>query len=132
MSLIVRDESGVAIVEGTPGVGLMRRAQDATLVLEVCFAARASAALLYPENLTARCFDLSSGEAGDVLDKMRRYQVRLAIVCARGTVQFSSRFSELLSDDLRVFENADDARLWLSRAGSRSTGFFRSSRSIRR
>ena len=116
MSLTVREESGVAIVEGTPGVPLMRRPQDATLVLEECFAAQASGALLYPENLTARFFDLSSGEAGDVLDKMRRYQVRLAIVCAPGTVQFSSRFSELLSDDLRVFESADDARLWLSRA----------------
>jgi hypothetical protein len=99
MAIGVREESGVRIVEGTPGASLMRRPQDATLVLEACFSALARVALLYPENLTPRFFDLSSGEAGEVLDKLRRFQVRLAIVCSPGTVQFSSRFREILSDD---------------------------------
>jgi hypothetical protein len=110
----VREESGVLIVEGTPGASLMRRPQDATLVLEACFSAPARVALLYPENLTPRFFDLSSGEAGEVLDKLRRFQVRLAIVCPPGTVQFSTRFREILSNDLRVFETCDDARRWLA------------------
>jgi hypothetical protein len=113
MALAVRDESGVRIVEGTPGAALMRRPQDATLVLEACFSAPASGALLYPENLTPRFFDLGSGEAGDVLDKFRRYQVRLALVCPPGTVEFSSRFPEILSDDMRVFATAEEARRWL-------------------
>ena len=91
----------------------MRRAQDATLILEACFSARARAALVYPENLTARFFDLSSGESGEILEKMRRFHVRLAIVCPN-TVRMSSRFSEILSDDLRVFETRDEARQWLT------------------
>ena len=97
----------------------MRRAQDATLVLEACFSAQVGAALLYAENLTARFFDLSSGEAGDVLDKLRRYQIRLAIVCAPDTVAFSNRFREILSDDLRVFETREAAREWLAGADRR-------------
>jgi hypothetical protein len=77
------------MVEGTPGAPLMRRAQDATLVLEACFSAPARAALLHPENLTARFFDLSSGEAG-----------------------------EILADDLRIFETREDARRWLGACDS--------------
>lgn len=112
----VHQESGVRIVEGTPGAWLMRRPQDATLVLEACFSAPADGALLYPENLTPRFFDLSSGEAGDVLDKIRRYHLRLAIVCRPGSVPLSSRFREILSDDLRLFDTREEARRWLSSA----------------
>jgi hypothetical protein len=96
MAIGVHDQSGVRIVEGTPGVPLIRRPQDATLVREACFSASASVALLYAENLTPRFFDLSSGEAGKILDKLRRSQITLAIVCSHGAVQFSSRFREIL------------------------------------
>jgi len=113
--LTVVDEHSVQFVEGEPAQPLMRRPQDATLVLEACFSARTRAALLYPENLTDRFFDLSSGEAGEILEKLRRFHVRLAIVCAPGSVTFSSRFHEILSDDLRLFDTRDEARHWLSR-----------------
>ena len=108
------DENGVRAVEGLPGQAVMRRPQDATLVLDACFSAQVRTALLYPENLTAGFFDLSSGEAGVILDKLRRYQVRLAIVCAPGMVEFSSRFREIFSDDLRVFETREAALAWLA------------------
>jgi hypothetical protein len=114
VSLRLFDEDGIRAVEGTPGHALMRRPQDATLVLEACFSAHVHAALLYPENLTGRFFDLSSGEAGEILEKLRRFQVRLAIVCTPGSVSFSSRFREVLSDDLRVFETREAARAWLA------------------
>lgn len=109
------EEDGVRVVEGSPGQTLMRQPQDATLVLEACFSAHVNGALLHPENLTARFFDLSSGEAGVVLDKLRRFGIHLAIVCAPGSVEFSSRFPEILSDDLRVFETRRAAREWLAR-----------------
>ncbi len=73
----VREEAGVRIVEGTPGAPVMRRPQDAILVLEACFSAPTRVALLYPENLTPRFFDLSSGEAGEILDTFRRFRVLL-------------------------------------------------------
>jgi hypothetical protein len=114
MAIGVREESGVSIVEGTPGASLMRVPQDTTLVLEACLSAPTRVALLYPENLTPRFFDLSSGEAGEVLDKLRRFDIRLAIVCPADTVTFSSRFREILSDDLRVFDTREEARRWLA------------------
>ena len=107
------------MVEGTPGESLLRRSQDAASIIEACLSARVRAALLYPENLTGHFFDLSSGEAGEILDKLRRFGVRLAIVCGRpGSIAFSRRFLEILSDDLRVFETRDEARRWL--AGQRT------------
>ena len=114
MSLGLIDENGVRAVEGTRGDALMQRPQDATLIIEACFSANARAALLYPENLTPGFFDLSSGEAGVILDKLRRYQVRLAIVCLPESVEFSSRFREILSDDLRLFDTREAAHAWLA------------------
>jgi hypothetical protein len=114
MAIGVREESGVKIVEGTPGTSLMHRPQDASLVLEACLSAPARSALLYSENLTPQFFDLSSGEAGEILDKLRRFHVRLAIVCPPGAVRFSTRFREILSDDLRIFDTLEDARRWLA------------------
>jgi len=113
MPLTTVNEQGRPFIEGTDGEPLMRRAQDATLVLEACFSARCRGALLYPANLTPAFFDLSSGEAGEILDKLRRFHIYLAIVCAPDSVQFSSRFTEILSNDLQIFPTCESAREWL-------------------
>ncbi len=123
MSLSVVDESGVRVVEGSPDQRLMSRPDDAGLVLEVCFANRVRLALLYPENLTDSFFDLSSGEAGSILQKLRNYRVRLAIVWPPDTVRFSSRFGEMVAEEERgrnfaIFATRDAARAWLA-AGKR-------------
>jgi hypothetical protein len=114
MPLSVTEQRGVRIVEGTPGASLMRVPQHATLLLEACFSARSRSVLLYPENVTPRFFDLSSGEAGEVLDKLRRFHVRLALVCPSGTARFSSRFTEIFADDLQAFSSREEACLWLA------------------
>lgn len=104
----------MTIFEGPVGEPFVTRAKDASRIAESCWAVKSRLALLYPENLPANFFDLSSGEAGDILDKLRRFRITLAIVCAPATKKFSSRFPEILCDDLQVFESADDARAWLA------------------
>ena len=101
------------IFEGTRGEPLVKKPDDAARIVEACWAVKSRAALLYPENLTARFFDLSSAEAGLILDKLRRFRVRLAIVCAPGEVDLSSRFREILCDDLQMFDTRDAAVAWL-------------------
>jgi hypothetical protein len=120
MELSIVEEGGVRVVEGVPDQCFMSRADDVNRVIEACFTGKARLALLYARNLTEGFFDLSSGEAGAVLQKLRNYGVRLAVVCPVGTVQFSSRFEEMLAEErLRgqfgVFETRHAAREWLAR-----------------
>jgi len=106
-------------VEGPASGELMRKAEDANLVVEFCFSARTRSALLYAPNMTARFFDLSSGEAGAILQKFRTYGIRVALVCPPGSVRFSGRFGELIAEEnrspyFRFFESVEAAREWLA------------------
>ena len=120
MELTTSEQAGVRFLEGPPDRPLLRSTEDATLLVEACFSMRAKAALLYTPNLTQKFFDLSSGEAGAILQKLRNYRIRLAAVCPPGSVRFSSRFGEMAAEESRtgyfeVFEDAGAAREWLSK-----------------
>jgi hypothetical protein len=119
-ALAIAEERGVRFVEGPPDSGLIRRTEDATLLVEACFAQGVSSALLYAPNLTEKFSDLSSGEAGAILQKLRNYRIRLAVVCPPGSVRFSRMFGEMAVEESRsgyfqVFDSAQAAREWLSR-----------------
>lgn len=119
MALSIIEEGGVRIVEGDPDQCFIVRVDDVNRVLETCFSNRASRVLLYANNVTDRFFDLSSGEAGSVLQKLRNYGVRLALVCSPGSVHFSSRFGEMVAEERRgahfgIFETRQAARDWLA------------------
>lgn len=117
MAFIVHDVDDQRFVEGMPGQPLLERADDIATVLEACFSNDAYRLLLYPENLTAHFFDLSSGEAGTILQKLRNYHIRLAVVRSP-TLRPSRRFAELIADErrepyFRLFDERDAARTWL-------------------
>ncbi|WP_441292811.1 DUF4180 domain-containing protein [Sorangium sp. KYC3313] len=118
MELTVVDEGGVQFVEGSPDHGLMESVRDVDRVIEACFSGGVLCALLYPANLTAAFFDLSSGEAGEILQKLRNYWIRLAVVCPPGAADFSSRFGEMVAEErggqhFGVFETRNAAVEWL-------------------
>lgn len=117
MAFTPQESHGRPFVEGTPGEPLMARMGDVTIAIEACFEHAARGLLLYSENLTPRFFDLSSGEAGEILQKLRNYQIRLAVVRAPG-LRLSSRFGELLADEqrgpyFRLFDERAAAAEWL-------------------
>ncbi len=109
------ETNGVRLAEAGPDERLLQRSSDGARLIEACFSVRARRALLYPANVTSAFFDLSSGEAGEILQKVRSFGLRFAVVCAPGAVQISSRFREILSDDFQIFETRQDALDWLSR-----------------
>ena len=118
MMLQVSPEGG--FIEGAQDQPLMHRADDAGLLIEACFSTRVKAAVLYPANLTPAFFDLSSGEAGAILQKLRNYGIRVAVVCPPGSVSFSTRFGEMAEEETRgkhfgFVESRDAAREWLSK-----------------
>jgi hypothetical protein len=119
VSLTVVEELGARFVEGAPSEPLMSRLGDVDRVIEACVSGDTDAALLYPQNLTSLFFDLSSGEAGAILQKLGTYRLRLAVVCVPGQVQFSTRFTEVLAEERRgrnfgVFDNRAEAVRWLA------------------
>jgi len=50
-------------------------------------------------NLTDDFFDLSSGQAGAVLQNLPNYGVRLAVVCPAGNARFSTHFAEMVAGE---------------------------------
>jgi Domain of unknown function (DUF4180) len=116
----VVEEDGLRVVEGVPDTPVMSRAADVNRVLEACFSHRVDCALLFASNLTDGFFDLSSGDAGAILQKFRNYGVRLPVVSPPGSVAYSSRFGEMLAEERQgrhfgVFETREAARAWLRR-----------------
>jgi hypothetical protein len=111
----IRDVQGQRFIEGQPGEPLIESADDVIILIENDYTVHRL--LLYPENLPANFFDLSSGEAGAVLQKLRNYHIRLAVV-RTPDLQLSSRFGEMLADEMRgpyfrLFDERTDAEAWL-------------------
>ncbi|KAB8145594.1 DUF4180 domain-containing protein [Chloroflexia bacterium SDU3-3] len=109
---------GEQIVVGQAGESYMGGPADAARLIEACFEHGASRLLLYPENLSPQFFDLSSGDAGEVLQKLRNYRIRLAIL-RTPALRLSSRFGELLADEaegsyFRLFDGREEALAWLA------------------
>ncbi|HMP39707.1 MAG TPA: DUF4180 domain-containing protein [Roseiflexaceae bacterium] len=118
MKLQLVNEQGMRLLEGAPNAPLLSSPYDIDRIIEACFADHIEAVLLYTANLTPTFFDLSSGDAGVVLQKLQNYRIRLAIVAPREHVRFSRRFSEMLADNQQgimfgVFEDRSAAALWL-------------------
>ncbi len=106
------------MLEGAAGRSLLRDASEGAILVEACFNNRTKRLLLYAENLTDRFLDLSSREAGTVLQKLRTYQVRLAVVLSPGSGALSQRFGELMVEEnrdryFRLFAERSDAEAWL-------------------
>lgn len=118
MGLVLVDEGGATFVEGQPGEAFMARAGDVNRAIEACWEHGAQAALLYSANMTPAFFDLSSGDAGEILQKLRNYHIRLAVVYDPGAVKLSSRFGEMVDDErsgthFGLFESRQAAVDWL-------------------
>jgi hypothetical protein len=122
---LISDEGGVRMVEGLLDRTLVNRAQDGNWLIEACAEAETDALLLHPANLPPAFFDLSSREAGEILQKLRNYGLRLALVCEPESVRFSSRFGEALAEErdrgwFGVFDTRADAVAWLAASGGGS------------
>jgi hypothetical protein len=119
MDLSPVDVGGVTVAEGPRDRRLLLDVDDTGRLIERCFALGAQGALLYAPNLSAAFFDLSSGEAGGILQRLRNFRIRLAVVCPPGSVTFSSRFAEMLAEEhlgrqFGIFETREAALAWFS------------------
>jgi len=117
MELDPAQAGAVTVAEGPADRRLLLDVDDTGRLIERCFSLGAQGALLYAPNLSAAFFDLSSGEAGAILQRLRNFRIRLAVVCPPGSVTFSSRFGEMLAEEhlgrqFGIFETRDAALAW--------------------
>ncbi len=118
MALKPVEHNGTTFVEGPANQPLLTTAYDIDRLIEACFSQGAQAALLYASNMPPAFFDLSSGQAGTILQKLRTYRIRLAVVAPPQQVRFSRRFGEMLADERQgahfdLFESREQAYAWL-------------------
>ena len=106
------------MLEREPGMRYLADAGDVGRLIEDCVSSGSRTALLYADNLPRKFFDLSSGEAGAILQKLRTYRVRLAVVAPKERVVTSPLFNEMAREERRsgqfaLFETRDAAAAWL-------------------
>src|SRR5436190_3626675 len=91
-----------AIIEGTPGARLLQSADDIVDLIGLSFEYGTRSVLLYADNLTEHFFDLSSGDAGVILQKLRNYHLRLAVVLPPGGVHQSTMFRQMAQEESKA------------------------------
>jgi Domain of unknown function (DUF4180) len=121
MEVNVITEQGHSALEGVPEQPMLTTVDDLNRLIEACWFHEVDAMILYAPNLTPRFFDLSSGEAGAILQKLQNYQIRLGVVLPPGTVALSSRFGDVLAENRHsrafgVFASRGEALGWLTQA----------------
>jgi hypothetical protein len=99
----------------------IRGAGDVLDLIGECGGHRTRAVLIEEEHLPAEFFDLRSGLAGEVLQKLQNYQIRLAVVMADVPTR-SGRFGELVREanrgsQFRFFATRAPAEAWLLGGG---------------
>jgi hypothetical protein len=119
MDISIETRGEQKIIEGPTGAQLLRTPDDVVEILEACFENHTRSVLLYAENLTEHFFDLSSGEAGAILQKLRNYHVKLAVVVPEAGMRQSSMFPEMVLEEgrsgyFRIFEDKGPAEAWLA------------------
>jgi hypothetical protein len=86
-------------------------------VIEAGLSTGARSVLLYSSNLPEAFFDLSSGQAGELLQKLQNYGMRVAVV-REPAVTTSRRFGDMLAearrlDILAVVDSRDEGLAWI-------------------
>jgi len=95
--------------------------QDAADLIGACYGYDVWLLMLHAEALSDDFFQLRTGLAGAVLQKLMNYRIRTALVIP-DELAGQGRFKEWVAEtnqgsQLRVFPNADDAETWLLQSG---------------
>ena len=118
MNVRVAENDSQIFLEGTPGTRLIQAPDEVLDIIGSCFEHNTRSVMLYAENLTEQFFDLSSGEAGEILQKFRNYHIRVAVVLPKDESRLTGKFREMAAEEnkadyIRFFEDRDSAEAWL-------------------
>lgn len=97
---------------------IINKEEDVLRLFEKMYPLKLQKLLLYQVNLNPDFFDLSTGLAGSVLQKLVNYRVKTAFVIDPGSIK-SERFKELIHEvnqgaDYAFFDSRPKAETWLA------------------
>ena len=116
--VIVIEKQGHKFVETVADRTLIENEKDVVDLIGVCVEFGADRIMLHGRALSASFFDLKSGQAGMILQKLVNYQVKTAAVLSRD--QIRGKFGEFVAETnrghhFRVFFDRQQAEAWLLR-----------------
>lgn len=112
------EHNGTKVVEAAAdGVSILV-GNNVVDAIAACGENRTDRLLVHVASLPARFFDLKSGEAGEILQQLRNYRIRLALVGGLDEAAASQRFSEMMIEENRqphfhIFAATNVAVAWL-------------------
>ena len=112
----VIEKQGHRFIEASGDGTLIEAEQDVVDLIGMCGELNADRILLHGEILSNRFFDLKSGQAGMMLQKLVNYHVKTAAVLSRE--QIGGKFGEFVAETnrgyhFRVFFDRQVAESWL-------------------
>jgi hypothetical protein len=110
------EKQGHKFIEAVGGKTLIEDERDVVDLIGVCAEFHADRIMLHGGILSSRFFDLKSGQAGMILQKLVNYQIKTAAVLSRD--QIRGRFGEFVVETnrghhFRVFFDRRQAESWL-------------------
>ncbi|MFN8510788.1 MAG: DUF4180 domain-containing protein [Deinococcaceae bacterium] len=87
-------------------------------MIELCFESGTQGVLIPSHLLSDDFFQLKTGVAGAMLQKLSQYRIRVAVVCSTLS-EHNERFCEMVRESnrgnaFRVFETQQEAEAWLN------------------
>ena len=118
MEFEVIQHNGTKVVEAIPDGASILVGNNVLDAISACGENKTDRLLDHVASLPVRFFDLKSGEAGEMLQKLRNYRVGLAVVGGLAEAAASQRFSEMMIEENRqrwfhMFATSDAAVGWL-------------------
>ena len=98
--------------------GAVRGREDLVGLVESCIEQAGRGLLIEAHDLPPEFFDLKTGQAGELLQKLQNYRIRLALVLS-AEQSSQGRFGEMVREanrgtQLRVFAERTEAGAWLA------------------
>jgi PadR family transcriptional regulator, regulatory protein AphA len=117
MDFLLTKIDSLIIVEAESGKALIESEQDALDLASICFENVTTLLLINSGNLPDGFFDLKTGLAGAVMQKLVNYRIRAAAVIP--SERISGRFGEMVLEsnkgrNFRFFSSRSDALNWLT------------------
>lgn len=117
MNYQIREIKNKKYIELISAVNLLSTENDALDLIALCWEHDAYNIMIHHAALSENFFNLKTGSAGTIIQKLINYGIRAAAIIPKGTIQ-NERFNEMAletnkGNHFRMYESKEEAEKWL-------------------